>query len=1145
MASLNDEPSPENPEMQGLLDTINRMVEAEMRVPPKENSFPNEVVAEVPPADDRIDRLGESMTQIGTELDTIKQMIKDLQTLTSAQTRLSTTMYHRQEETRSALSGLESQHNESKLMLKRLEQHLQAIYQINVSQQQQQQQQLLQAQKAVTPIHASPSPVDIQRSILATNALVSSAVGNTQVANSAPPTPYGPPNSISRAAEVTPANHRQYAWTATPPQSSAALTLVPPSMTESGMDQMRRMASQQPASEPISNQRQLALHRILQHPQAQNLTSHQLNILLAHSSPSQQSAPLLAQQQQQIQQMHQRVMQQTSQPQPTYQEPPPASPSQQLYTQHIIQQQQQQQQQQEQEQQLAQQHHLAIQQFKQQQQQLQSQESDAHSQLVQQQQSLPQGPDKRSQIAQQQQLLREQLRLQKQQKDREGVLLKDSPPQPLSKLTLNPENVLQALVADGNALTPPENIQLADVDSTQTPDNVTLAPIEHPVYIDNAPTPATSASNEPTQVASTPVKSGTAYAMPVAKKHSAASPSTSMLPVSLVKSTPPSQSKKIAAPAVVTPSAKSSSRNPLPAKSASAARHTNHPTVPSVVHAASKPRANASTTSKRPQSPPRIVKQDNSALDSSTSVVRSKPPGKTPAALSGTRKPILQKDQGSSHRVREGTLLEHSVGSKYRGDTEPSSPELGQLSPGSKAIASSANNSTQFYGHSRARTRTPPGSRSRSRSSFDSRHAESSGSSSEVTIKGSTKHRLSNEQFEHSRSKRRQLSPRASNNVLRFSDGEDDDGSSSDSIIAMNTKDKTERNSDSSPRRSRHGEVAIGIVGASGINIASRLGPRSSTYRPNLDDGPGSSYGYDSHVPSYLESRDGRIGYSSSGSLRRPTVIPLKDCSGQDITSERVSSLLGPFVFLDLSVMQKVYNMYFGCQPLVSGFALHTLHTTMTKLKDFRFKDIRNCNSSGAQTRCKFIARSGEGLRKAKNRIEYRLLENEVIPAPLLWCFIIQLGCFTIDEMSGYAVDYMFYEVTGKHLNRLRVVTADGVKHMSADEIWRLARQWATDLTNFVTEGRRVPESLGIAEEIFGEYLKKCREKGLSAPKQDKGEIAEKMLREHKHSQLFLGVRSGELKSLFKYLGYMMGNRIGRAAMNYLRETSSSFIRNN
>ncbi|KAJ2801747.1 hypothetical protein H4R20_003553 [Coemansia guatemalensis] len=365
-------------------------------------------------------------------------------------------------------------------------------------------------------------------------------------------------------------------------------------------------------------------------------------------------------------------------------------------------------------------------------------------------------------------------------------------------------------------------------------------------------------------------------------------------------------------------------------------------------------------------------------------------------------------------------------------------------------------------------------------------------------------------------------------------------------MICRNTRDNGDRNSGGScsPRRSRHGEVAIGIVGASGINIASRLGPQPSSHRPNLEDRLGRSRGYDSHVPYYSESRDESTGYSSGGSFRRPTAIPLKDCSGQDITAERINSLLGPFVFLDLMVMPQVYHMYFGCHPLVSGVSLHMLHVTMTSLNNFRFKEVKSPSPDGPMTRYKFIARAGEGLRKAKGRIEYRLFRSEVIPAPLLWCFIIQLGCFNIDRMSGSAVDYMFYEVTGKHLNSLRIVTADGVTDMSADEIWKLARRWATDLTNFVTDGRRVPESLGIVDKIAEEYLKKCKEEGLSATKQDKGEIAKKMLREHKHYQLFLGIRRGELESLFKYLGYMMGSKIDRAAVNYLRETSTSFIRN-
>ncbi|KAJ2160421.1 hypothetical protein GGF46_002247 [Coemansia sp. RSA 552] len=367
-----------------------------------------------------------------------------------------------------------------------------------------------------------------------------------------------------------------------------------------------------------------------------------------------------------------------------------------------------------------------------------------------------------------------------------------------------------------------------------------------------------------------------------------------------------------------------------------------------------------------------------------------------------------------------------------------------------------------------------------------------------------------------------------------FSDNDGDDDSGSDSDLGNIRRVKRES-----------GELDIGIVGASGSSrkdrqpddtISRRLGPRVSSYVSDGDD--------------YVSSGElGDVWYSSGapaaqyGGRQHSNNGVMWDMSGIEITSDRMSYLLGPFVFLGLPVMPNVYSMMFGCQPLRTGVPLNMLQRYMTGLDRFKFWGVPNYRSDGSRygMAC-FIARDGRELAMARRRIENRLLKNSAVLGPLLCYFIITLGCNGIDTMAGSVVNDMFFFVTGKRLESLDIVTERGIVHMPISQIWNMAKDWAVELTQLAARGRRMQDSLDECDRVNDEYLDRCRTRGYSMSEMDPdGDIARDMLSKSRYTHLFLGIQSSDLKQLYIYIGYMMGGMISREDSKYLKEVSASF----
>ncbi|KAJ1872310.1 hypothetical protein LPJ55_003192 [Coemansia sp. RSA 990] len=442
----------------------------------------------------------------------------------------------------------------------------------------------------------------------------------------------------------------------------------------------------------------------------------------------------------------------------------------------------------------------------------------------------------------------------------------------------------------------------------------------------------------------------------------------------------------------------------------------------------------------------------------------------------------------------------------------------------------SQDNRPDSWSHSQSKSRDAFRQHSKPQSTVDSSAKSANIPASELTIKGSTKHRI--DDTNERSPKRRQISPRV-NNVIMFSDVEDS-GESSDELQSIYNGVQVRGISCANDSPKSSGKMSIEIKGASGgsqasstsddlpVDIASRLGPPPSdynsnntatqlgSYSANYAMGAGSYHPRHSdgrHTPNSLESDsewDGKGGEYLVASQKSA----LRDCSGHVIDTERLDILFGPFVFVGLQSFQHLYSIYFGCQPLRPGIRRHILQRSLTSLAQFKYMDTNVRNAKGVYEKSDFIARTGKAFSQAQRRIKKRLFGGAV-PAPLVFCYLMQLICNSLDFISSSIVDNMFKYVTQKNLHDLVVITKSGAKTYSSPQLWDMARDWLFELTKHITSTRNAVGSLGIADQLHTKYVDQCRKHSSDINNLDPdGKVAQKLLESDPNAELFLGLRS-------------------------------------
>ncbi|KAJ2811588.1 hypothetical protein H4S07_001969 [Coemansia furcata] len=407
----------------------------------------------------------------------------------------------------------------------------------------------------------------------------------------------------------------------------------------------------------------------------------------------------------------------------------------------------------------------------------------------------------------------------------------------------------------------------------------------------------------------------------------------------------------------------------------------------------------------------------------------------------------------------------------------------------------------------------------------------------ELTIKGQTKSRRDEESAVERPPKYRAISPRV-NSVVMFSS--DNDGSGSGSDVDDLIEQRIVRSS--SPELGTGDKVAvIGIVGASSskqsalpnTDISSRLGARIPVY--DNDDNPyahrlgeaGFSMMPSSH---YLGgnndyARQPYGAHQSNSDSWYPSSNVLRDSSGEEISPARMSTLLRPFCFMVLNLVPTVYRQLFGCQPIPSGVKVPEFNRMLTGMDGFKFWTLQLPGPTPSRPIfMNFLLRDGDELGSMRQNLLRRLALTEgsraVVLGPLLCYFLITLACMRVDQMTGHILDKMFIRITGKSLGSLRVVTENGIRKMSADELCEMAKTWVRDLCLFIANGSRMQESLDLATGCYEAYVKKFRATGSSSTHIDlDGKIAKEMLENNEdHCRMFLGIRAAELTKLYVYL---------------------------
>ncbi|KAJ1957367.1 hypothetical protein GGI12_005046 [Dipsacomyces acuminosporus] len=477
--------------------------------------------------------------------------------------------------------------------------------------------------------------------------------------------------------------------------------------------------------------------------------------------------------------------------------------------------------------------------------------------------------------------------------------------------------------------------------------------------------------------------------------------------------------------------------------------------------------------------------------------------------------------------------------------------------------------------------RSPSRESNWSSGSSSSRHSYSRNAPQEgFSIKGRSKHALNDSDSSDNRSSKRGCTSPRLNHIIMF--GSDGENSESDSESDGGIAGRLSR--PSAPRSSDRGERDIGIVGASSNRNNSSYNSHSGNARgqrggsdinSRLDYSRSQSRFFDEHG----SSNEARRLYSStyrppernSGATLAPrdeistiattittpprlaTVIRPMDGNGNEITAERINTVMGPFFFMRLMVVTHVYRLFFDCQALIPNVRQDDFNRSITSLAGFGYWQASARDSSGmSRVMSHYVLRSSADVEyeRMKRRMDIKLFKSSVIPEPLLLYYMLTMTCCKLKEIEVEVIATMFFKITGRRVETLDVATKDGVQRMPLRKLWERLSDWAIELCKFIADKTLVQDSLDQADRCYDAYITNCRRCGSNTGSRSleldpSGSTACKMLLDDEaDSRLLLGIRSDELRRINRYLVYMMGELVPPRTIRYLKQVSESFIQN-
>ncbi|KAJ2795379.1 hypothetical protein H4S07_006500 [Coemansia furcata] len=269
-------------------------------------------------------------------------------------------------------------------------------------------------------------------------------------------------------------------------------------------------------------------------------------------------------------------------------------------------------------------------------------------------------------------------------------------------------------------------------------------------------------------------------------------------------------------------------------------------------------------------------------------------------------------------------------------------------------------------------------------------------------------------------------------------------------------------------------------------------------------------------------SDDDSTSGSNGGSLaRKQGRLPSQifDVSGNEITPARLSIIYGPFTFLVLPILPRLYELILGCQLYSDNVKPTEFHMRLVKTRSFKFFGPQH-----SEAYPKLLQQQDSEFLTVHKSLDRLLKQNAAVPAPLMCFSLMTLVCMPVSQMSGPLLSELFMALTNQRLELVRVATDKEVRLLSDIEMYTMAEQWIRDLCIYLSNDSRVQSSMGLAEKCFDEYSIGCLVDGdIDVVYDVDGAVAMDMLNRNVHdSYLFLGILPGELREYYKYIMFTM-----------------------
>ncbi|KAJ2884318.1 hypothetical protein H4R27_002178 [Coemansia aciculifera] len=289
---------------------------------------------------------------------------------------------------------------------------------------------------------------------------------------------------------------------------------------------------------------------------------------------------------------------------------------------------------------------------------------------------------------------------------------------------------------------------------------------------------------------------------------------------------------------------------------------------------------------------------------------------------------------------------------------------------------------------------------------------------------------------------------------------------------------------------------------------------------------------YSSRLGMHLSISDhdhgGNADHDSAEENGSATVI--RDSSGEVVTSMRVSVVFGSFFYMTFAMLTTLYRRKFGCRLIPEGADPQVVHEALGALEGFRLHSIPVKRTGSDQAvSLTVLLRDGSEFdtmcQDLKRRLGLTSKPISPIPGPLLCYSVVRLGCIPLGQLSGDVLQGMLPTITGVDFDMLPIVTSKGIRRMSYDNICRTACKWVHDLCRFTIKGGHMDKTMDVAVNCYKAYMSSCYAKrNPNADLDPKGKIAKRMLKDDVcHSQLLLGIRKPEFRTLFKQLAHDQG----------------------